>query len=171
MQGDSPIFVGRKLGQSPHIKFQKRHTACAGYCVPNTFARCDSIRREPFKQQTPVVETTGVCRCLWPLRSARSAPSDFHISRLESSRPSTSRKFFVSGKTSRFPSCQGSIIAAGADIDVSDHVEMVVVDIEDFLSLFGGGRVRNRPTDPRHFRVINRAFVMAVVELAGPTSG
>ena len=52
-----------------------------------------------------------------------------------------------------------------ARVDVAHHVEVVVVDIDDFARIFVDQRVRNRPADALDFGVVNRALVVGMVLL------
>ena len=46
---------------------------------------------------------------------------------------------------------RGSIIRSSAGIDVADHVEVVVIDVEHFLGVFVDRGMRHRPTDASDF--------------------
>src|SRR4051812_37731849 len=56
-------------------------------------------------------------------------------------------------------------VAAG--VDVSDHVQVVMVDVDDFFGLFIAKRVWHGPADAANVFVINRALVMSMVVLSG----
>ena len=58
------------------------------------------------------------------------------------------------------------MIAGGPQIDIADHVEVVVVDVDDFHGVFIFQGVRDRPTDNLLFGKVDRAFVMGMVQLS-----
>lgn len=54
-----------------------------------------------------------------------------------------------------------------AQVNVSDHVKVVVVDVDDFHRIFVFQSMRNRPAYNFPFGEIDRAFVVSVVQLSG----
>ena len=49
---------------------------------------------------------------------------------------------------------------------VLHHGAEVVVDVDDFLGVFDGRRIRERPAVANHFSEVDRALVMGVMELS-----
>ena len=49
--------------------------------------------------------------------------------------------------------------------DITDHVEVVVVDVEHFLHVLVYERVRHGPADPFHLLEVDGALVVGVVHL------
>ena len=50
-------------------------------------------------------------------------------------------------------------------VDVADHVQVVMVDVDDFFGLFVPQRVRHGPADAANVFVVDRAFVVSVMLL------
>jgi hypothetical protein len=57
------------------------------------------------------------------------------------------------------------LLASLAKVDIADHMEVVMVDIEHFGGFFVDECMRNRPTNYRALFEIDRTFVMHVVQL------
>ena len=58
-----------------------------------------------------------------------------------------------------------------AQINVADHVEVVVVDVDNFDRVLINQRVGERPTDNLSFGVVNRALVVSMVQLSRSDQG
>src|SRR5262249_15608320 len=56
-------------------------------------------------------------------------------------------------------------VGAGSRVYVSDHVEVVMVDVNYFYRIFVAERMRYRPTDASIVAEVNRALVVSVVQL------
>jgi hypothetical protein len=60
------------------------------------------------------------------------------------------------------------IIFVAAHIKVANHVEMVVVDIDNFFCVLVNKCVRYRPAHPTNVLIIDRAAIVGVMLLSGP---
>ena len=54
-----------------------------------------------------------------------------------------------------------------ASVNIADHMQVVVIDIDDFYRILVRLRVRQRPTHTRRFGEVNRALVVSVMLLNG----
>ena len=59
-------------------------------------------------------------------------------------------------------------IRAGPSVDIADHVEVTLVDVDHLDGIFVGQCMWYRPSDARLFAVVHCALVMDVVQLRWP---
>lgn len=63
------------------------------------------------------------------------------------------------------------IVRVQTRIDVADHVEVIVVDVDDFDGVFVLQLMRNRPANIGDFREVDRTLVVSMMELSGADGG
>ncbi|MBI2480021.1 MAG: metallophosphoesterase [Planctomycetia bacterium] len=66
-----------------------------------------------------------------------------------------------------FAALPGLVVRIHTRIDVAHHVEVIVVDVDDFNRVLVCQLMRNRPANIGDFREVDRAFVMSMMELSG----